>query len=76
MGTRDTELTQKIRKALVKDGSLSVNAHNVKIITTNGHVTLKGPVSSVREKDEVTELARSIAGKNFVTDELDVLKSE
>lgn len=49
----DRELTRKIRRALVQDNSLSTYAHNVKIITQNGNVTLKGPVRSEEEKNAV-----------------------
>jgi osmotically-inducible protein OsmY len=46
----DRQLTQQIRRAVVKDKSLSTSAHNVKIIAQNGSVTLKGPVKSEEEK--------------------------
>ena len=39
----DLEITRQIRKAIVADKSLSMNAHNIKIITADGMVTLKGP---------------------------------
>jgi lipopolysaccharide export system protein LptC len=42
----DRELTRKIRSALVQDKTLSSYAHNVKVITQGGQVTLKGPVRS------------------------------
>jgi hypothetical protein len=48
--TSDRDMSQQIRKAIVKDKSLSTYAHNVKIITQNGQVTLKGPVRSDDEK--------------------------
>ena len=56
----------------MKDKSLSSYAHNVKIITQNGQVTLKGPVRSDDEKRAVEAKATEIAGPNKVTDELDV----
>src|SRR6185295_17520232 len=46
----DRELTAEIRRSIVKDDSLSTNAHNVKIMTNDGVVTLRGPVKSVAEK--------------------------
>src|SRR6202041_2556385 len=46
----DLALTQKIRQAVMKDGSLSMNAKNVKIIARDGAISLKGPVDSQREK--------------------------
>jgi len=60
----DRDLTQQIRKAIVNDKSLSTYAHNVKIITQNGQVTLKGPVRSEEEKRAVEAKATEIAGAN------------
>src|SRR5512146_2960858 len=40
----DRAITQKIRRALIHDKSLSMYAHNVKIVAQDGQVTLKGPV--------------------------------
>ncbi len=68
----DRDLTQQIRRAIVKDKSLSTYAHNVKIITQNGQVTLKGPVRSEDEKRAVEAKAAEIAGENKVTSELDI----
>jgi hyperosmotically inducible protein len=68
----DRDITQQIRKSLVKDKSLSTYAHNVKIITQNGQVTLKGPVRSDDEKRAVEAKAAEVAGENKVTSELDV----
>src|SRR4051812_19484582 len=53
----DRQLTQQIRRAIVKDNSLSSEAHNVKIITQNGAVTLKGPVKSAEEKQAIESKA-------------------
>jgi hyperosmotically inducible protein len=68
----DRDLTQQIRKAIMKDKSLSTYAHNVKIITQNGQVTLKGPVRSDDEKRTIEAKAAEIAGANKVTSELAV----
>jgi hyperosmotically inducible periplasmic protein len=68
----DRELTRKIRKALVEDKSLSTYAHNVKIITRGGMVTLKGPVRSEDEKKAIVSKATEIAGASNVKDELTV----
>src|SRR6202521_1407240 len=68
----DRDITQQIRRAIVKDKSLSTYAHNVKIITQNGQVTLKGPVRSDDEKRAVEAKAAEVAGENKVTSELDV----
>lgn len=70
----DVKLTAKIRQALVKDKKLSTYAHNVKIITENGQVVLKGPVKSDAEKQEVESKAGRIAGADRVRSELEVAK--
>jgi hyperosmotically inducible periplasmic protein len=68
----DREIMQKIRKALVDDSSLSTYAHNVKVISQNGKVTLKGPVRSEEEKQSVEQKAAQVAGAGNVTNELTV----
>jgi hyperosmotically inducible protein len=72
MSAEDRELTRKIRAAVTADKSLSTYAHNVKIITRDGKVTLKGPVRSDEEKVAVLNKATGIAGEGNVTDEMDV----
>jgi len=68
----DQDITQQIRKSIVADKSLSTYAHNVKIITQGGQVTLKGPVRSDDEKRTVEAKATEVAGENKVTSELSV----
>ncbi len=68
----DREITQEIRKAITNDKSLSTYAHNIKVVTQNGQVTLKGPVRSDAEKRAIEEKAAEIAGENKVTSELAV----
>jgi hyperosmotically inducible protein len=68
----DVELTRRIRRAVVKDSSLSVMAHNVKIVSANGSVTLRGPVKTEAEKDAIASKAQSIAGADRVNNELEV----
>jgi hyperosmotically inducible periplasmic protein len=68
----DLALTQKIRQAVMKDGSLSMNAKNVKIIAQDGKITLKGPVDSQQEKDTIGTDAVEIAGKDKVDNQLEV----
>lgn len=68
----DRELAQKIRQSINGDKSLSTNAHNVKIIVRNGHVTLKGPVASAEEKKNIEDKASDLAGPNHVTSDLTV----
>jgi osmotically-inducible protein OsmY len=68
----DRDITQQIRKAIMKDKSLSTYAHNVKVITQNGQVTLKGPVRSDEEKRAIEAKATEIVGENKVTSEMDI----
>jgi hyperosmotically inducible protein len=70
--TNDVELTRRIRAAVVADSSLSTNAHNVKIITVNGTVTLRGPVDSEKEREKIVSTAQQIAGKNNVENHLEI----
>jgi len=68
----DRELAKEIRQAVVSDKSLSTYAHNVKIIATNGTITLKGPVHSEDEKKTIVAKATEIAGASKVKDEISV----
>jgi hyperosmotically inducible periplasmic protein len=68
----DRMTTAKIRKAITADKTLSTYAHNVKIITLNGAVTLKGPVTSDEEKQKIAAMAANIVSASKVTDELTV----
>jgi len=72
----DLKITQAIRQALMKDGELSMTAKNIKIITDNGEVTLRGPVKNAQEKAKIDQLARSAAGGAKIVDQLDVKKSD
>lgn len=68
----DVETTKQIRQSLMNDKSLSTYAHNVKIISQNGMVTLKGPVRSDQEKHTIEMKATEVAGEGNVTSELEV----
>jgi hyperosmotically inducible periplasmic protein len=68
----DRDITQQIRQSIVKDKSLSTYAHNVKIVTQGGQVTLKGPVRSEDEKKAVEAKATEVAGDGKVTSELNI----
>ena len=68
----DLEITQQVRKAIEADKSFSTYAHNVKVITQNGQVRLKGPVRSEEEKRAVEAKAAEVAGEGKVTSELTV----
>jgi osmotically-inducible protein OsmY len=73
MNESDRKLTQDIRKAVMADKSLSTYAHNVKIISQNGMVTLKGPVRSEDEKKAILAKATEVAGgPDKVTDQMSV----
>jgi len=68
----DRAITRRIRRAILQDKSLSTYAHNVKIITQGGMVTLKGPVRSEEEKEAVVSKAKEVAGADKVSSELEV----
>ena len=75
-GSADLKITQAIRQALMKDDQLSMTAKNIKVITENGQVTLRGPVKNVQEKARVNQLAKSAAGGTHIVDQLDVNESD
>ncbi len=72
MNPEDRELARKIRKSVYDDKTLSTYAHNVKIIVRDGAVTLRGPVRSAEEKDNVANKAGISAGASKVTNELEI----
>jgi osmotically-inducible protein OsmY len=72
----DRAITQKIRKAVHDDTSLSTYAHNIKIITQDGKVTLRGPVRSEDEKNNLQAKAVTVAGQENVTNQLEIAPSK
>jgi osmotically-inducible protein OsmY len=70
----DREVTANVRKAIVADDALSMNAHNVKVITKDGVVTLRGPVKNASEKTSVAAKAQKIAGVKRVDNQLEIEK--
>ena len=72
----DVDTTAAIRRAVVKDHSLSMTAKNIKIITANGMVTLRGPVKTEAEKTKIAELAHSAAGNAKIDNQLEVKASK
>lgn len=68
----DIDLVAHVRKAIMKDGSLSTNAHNVKIVAASGVVTLRGPVRNDTERSKVEALASGVAGVQRVDNQLDI----
>lgn len=68
----DRETMRRIRRAVVADHSLSTYAHNVKIISQSGRVTLKGPVHTEDEKKAIEAKATEVAGSGNVVNEITV----
>ena len=72
----DVKITAAIRRAVVGDHSLSATAKNVKIITADGVVTLRGPVQNAAEKTKIAELAQAAAGNTKIDNQLEVKASK
>ena len=68
----DMDTTAQIRKEIIASKNMSVNAQNVKIITNNGHVTLRGPVNTAAEKRLIGEIANRVAHSKNVDNQLEV----
>ncbi len=69
----DRAITQMIRQMVLENGATSINGRNVKIITQNGVVTLRGPVDSEAEKIFIENTARGAAGVARVDDQLEIV---
>jgi hyperosmotically inducible protein len=68
----DRQISANIRKAILADKDLSTYAHNIKIITLNGAVTLKGPVKSEEEKQKIASDTASVVSADQITNALTV----
>jgi hyperosmotically inducible protein len=68
---KDVDITAKIRRQVV-DTKMSTNAQNVKIMTQNGKVTLRGPVESANERNQIVKIAHNVAGEKNVDNKLDI----
>jgi len=68
----DIKITADIRKAIIKNKSLSVDAQNVKIITRNGLVTLRGPVETKKESKKLKKIAKHTPGVLKVDNQLEI----
>lgn len=68
----DRKISQEIRAALTGDDSLSTNGKNVKIITSDGTVTLRGPVKDNQEKTQIEARAKQVAGVKKVENQLEI----
>lgn len=66
----DLSITQAIRKSIMKE-HFSMDAKNIKIITSNGEVTLRGPVKNISEKERIDKIAKSVAGTKTLNNELE-----
>jgi len=71
----DRKITQEVRKSIVDDDKLSTSAQNVKIITNDGKVTLRGPVKSEEEKKAVESKAKQVAGVKNVENQLEIARN-
>jgi hyperosmotically inducible protein len=72
----DRTITQQIRKAVVDHDTLSTNAKNVKIITQNGVVTLRGPVKSPEEKAAIAGVAQKTGGVKRVDNQIEIERNQ
>ena len=68
----DRTITQDVRQAVTADDSISTNGKNVKIVTVDGTVTLRGPVKSEQEKTNIAAKAQQIAGVKKVDNQLEI----
>lgn len=68
----DRTITQNVRQAVTADDSISTNGKNVKIVTVDGTVTLRGPVKSEQEKTNIAAKAQQIAGVKQVDNQLEI----
>lgn len=74
--SRDLGLTADIRKRIVATEGLSVNARNIKVISADGKVTLRGPVNSEAERSIIAEIAAEVAGERGVKNQLEVISDK
>lgn len=70
----DRMITRRLRQIIISDDSLSTNAKNIKIITIEGVVTLRGPVASAQEKDAIAKKVKNIQGISRVDNQLEVTR--
>ncbi len=68
----DRTITQQVRQGVVGHDGLSMTAHNVKIVTVGGVVTLRGPVDDAQEQSTIGTIAKGVAGVKRVDNQLEV----
>jgi hyperosmotically inducible periplasmic protein len=71
----DLRISASIRESVVRDKALSADAHNIKIMTRDGKVTLRGPVETEREKSKIEAYAKLATGVDSVNNMLEVEKN-
>jgi osmotically-inducible protein OsmY len=71
---KDIEITKEIRREITSAESMSTYAKNIKIITKDGFVTLRGPVKTAEERTAIEQFAKRVAGDAKVKNELEVSK--
>jgi osmotically-inducible protein OsmY len=72
-GAEDIRITQEIRKGLMNDGQLSIDAQNIKVITRDGQVVLRGPVDNAVECRRVEQIAIGVAGVQKVDNQTETI---
>lgn len=72
----DRTITQTIRKAIMDDAALSTYGKNIKIITIQGVVTLRGPVNSENEKVAIDQKAKAVSGVKSVDNQIEIVHIE
>jgi hypothetical protein len=72
----DIDITSKIRQRVLDQQNFSINARNAKIITSQGMVTLRGPVNSKQEADTIERIAKEVAGDGKVDNQLEIAPQE
>jgi len=68
----DLEITRQIRRAITENRELSTTAKNIKIVTENGKVTLRGPVKSAGERNQIAQIVQGTSGVSSVDNQLEV----
>ncbi len=68
----DINLVSRVRQAITKNDQLSTTAKNIKVIESNGKVTLRGPVNSTAEKEQIVKTVQGVEGVTSVDDQLEV----
>lgn len=68
----DRTITQQIRRQVIGEDGMSMNAKNVKIITVDGVVTLRGPVQNEKERADIGSAAKRVDGVKRVDNLLEI----